>query len=75
MPCQVIILDTTGTTYTFYEKEKTKEINKKIRKQKEKNQFEREEKKKRKLSWLPAGDVGRHVKKNELNKQHHYMRA
>ena len=28
MICQVIVLDTTGTTYTFYEREKTKETKK-----------------------------------------------
>ena len=42
MQCHDIILDTTGTTYTFYEIEKRKETQPN-RKQEQRRQIEREE--------------------------------
>ena len=53
MQCRVIVLDTTGTVYTFYEREKTK----KTKKNKPKRDRRMKEQKMKKVSCLSGGVV------------------
>ena len=61
MQCLVFILDTTGETYPFYERENTKETNTKYENKekgrKKQKSNKKKEGRKKKLSCPPAGDV------------------
>ena len=58
MKCHVIILDTTGTTYTFYEIEKQKETKKnKNKKDKSKEKGNKQTIEETSCRATPAGDV------------------
>ena len=63
MQYHVIVLDTIGTTYTFYETEKRKNSKKKLNQRKRENRKKKEEEKieDTKLSCPPRRGCGRHV--------------
>ena len=65
MQSHAIVLDTTGTTYRFFRREKTKGNNKSNRGKK----LKYKEKKQKKVSCPPAGNV---TKENARKKQYHH---
>ena len=68
MRCHVVILDTTDTTYTFYEIEKRKDTKKKTRTKKTNRKKKRKKLKGRTVVPPPQG-MWQTLDKNELEKE------